>query len=119
MVCIGAILTALVPTTATCIAIPWFVVLGQSLTIVPMIVKVAAINKIFRAAHEMRRVKIQASFLYKIAGSIAGLVAIYLLVWTLVDPMSVVSTKTLTNDNDDDGARVVKVTYSCESNSTY
>lgn len=44
LVTFGAILFSVEPSDATCAAIPWFVVLGSSLQILPLIVKVSAVR---------------------------------------------------------------------------
>ena len=64
-------LSALVCTTQK-----WFVFLGHTLASVPMIAKVAAINKLVQKAKKMKRVQIERSQLHKRIGIVLFLVSI-------------------------------------------
>ena len=87
MVSIGAILTGLQsPSNASCITQIWLVSFGYTLVLVPLLVKVAAINRLMQAARRMRRVKLHRGSLHGGVMVISLLVTIYLIVWTVVDP---------------------------------
>ena len=118
MVCVGAILNASTPSKGTCVASQWFIVLGYSLELIPLIVKVAAINKIFQSAKKMKRVKIEPKKLYTIVGVFLAAVAIYLIAWTVVDPYTRQTTKSLSDETNESGGQVVEITYSCASQSS-
>jgi len=117
-VCIGAILYAATPSHGTCIAREWFVLLGSSLELVPLIVKVAAINVIFQSAVKFKRVKLEHKNLYMTVGAIIGLVVIYLLVWTIMDPSTMQLHRTLTSELNEDSDQVIEINYSCTSHSS-
>eukprot|EP00957_Ditylum_brightwellii_P044704 3389550-Ditylum_brightwellii.AAC.1 len=72
LISIGAILLAVPATDGICGASIWFVNLGYTLELVPLIVKVAAINKLMVAAKKMRRVVVRRKPLfYGVADSIS------------------------------------------------
>jgi len=118
LVCIGAILFSTKPSIGSCIARPWFVILGSSLQIVPLIVKVAAINKVCQETRRMIRTTIRPKMLYKATGVIMGLVSLYLLIWTFVDPYTLQTDKELTSFVNEDGGKIVQITYFCASSSS-
>ena len=87
MVSTGAILTGLdSPFNSTCISQIWFVSFGYTLQLVPLLVKVAAINKLMQAAQRMRRVKLQRGSLHGGVVIISLLVTFFLIAWTVIDP---------------------------------
>ena len=53
---IGAIMVGLPPNTATCATAIWFINLGYTLELVPLIVKIAAVNRLMGAARQFRRI---------------------------------------------------------------
>mmetsp|Transcript_33762 Transcript_33762/g.64289 ORF Transcript_33762/g.64289 Transcript_33762/m.64289 type:complete len:565 (-) Transcript_33762:721-2415(-) len=118
LVCVGAFLFSIEPTISNCIACPWLVVLGNSLQMVPLIVKVSAINKVSQAARRMKRVTIRPKSLYKVAGVINGLVALYLLIWTVFDPRTLRTTMELTSDVNEDEHQIVLMIDECASQSS-
>ncbi|KAG7354944.1 7 transmembrane sweet-taste receptor of 3 GCPR-domain containing protein [Nitzschia inconspicua] len=108
---IGAILLAVVPTPAICMAQIWLVNLGYSVHLIPLLVKVAAINKIMSSAKKMKRVKIKKEQMLKVMGGLLLLVVIYLIVWSAVDPVKVVEQRTVTNAT----STVVEECITCSS----
>ena len=103
LVCIGAILFSTEPSIGSCIARPWVVILGSSLQIVPLIVKVAAINKVCQETRRMILTTIRPKVLYKATGIIMGLVSLYLLIWACVDPNTLQTNKELNSYVNEDG----------------
>jgi len=105
----SAIMIAIEPSTATCTTQQWLVTLGYTLSYVPLLVKVAAINKIQQQAKRMKRLIIQRSQLFGIVGAALGFVTIYLIVWTIVDTPTRVDNKALVGEN------IVEVGLGCSS----
>jgi len=115
-VSIGAILKALEPKNATCMAQQWFIMLGYTLELTPLIVKVAAIHRMMQAAKRMRRVTLNRQQLYGTLLILALLAAVYLAVWTGVDPSKRSDQIILQPDRvTENGETVVTVTYFCAS----
>lgn len=85
-VSLGAIVTGMSPTNASCVAEVWLVDVGYTLELVPLIVKVAAINRLMHAARQMRRVVVNRTNLFGGVALIIFFVLIFLTVWTVVDP---------------------------------
>ncbi|KAL3930006.1 MAG: hypothetical protein SGBAC_011958 [Bacillariaceae sp.] len=77
---------ALTPDNSTCLAHVWFVSLGYTCLLGPLIIKVSAINQLMRASRRMRRVSIKPQTLYLQVASLTFLVTIFLLCWTFFDP---------------------------------
>ncbi|GKY92670.1 hypothetical protein MPSEU_000237000 [Mayamaea pseudoterrestris] len=85
-VSLGAVMSAIPPSQVTCILIIWFVNLGYSLQLVPLIAKVGAINRLLNAVTSMKRVVVRRKSLYSAVTCISLLVCGFLLAWTLTDP---------------------------------
>jgi 7 transmembrane sweet-taste receptor of 3 GCPR len=135
MVSVGAILTGLEsPSNGSCVSQIWLIAFGYTLELVPLLVKVSAINKLMSAARRMRRVKLQRGSLYGGVAIISLLVAAYLIVWTVIDPPQrkaqyeltdrqyMMGTGVAADANDTSAsamfeATVVQVHYYCTSNS--
>ena len=117
----GAIIVGLPPSTASCATAIWFINLGYTLELVPLIVKVAAVNRLMGAARQFRRIVLTRKTLFGAVFGISAMVSIFLLVWTIVDPPNKNREYSLTNDvvTDDMGhsRTVVDVVYFCSSDS--
>jgi 7 transmembrane sweet-taste receptor of 3 GCPR len=83
---IGSVLLSAPASQGTCISSIWFVNLGYTLELVPLILKVAAINRLMSAAQELRRIRVKRSVLYKAVASISFVIIAYLAAWTVVSP---------------------------------
>lgn len=82
----GSIMTSLPASSATCTAGIWFVHLGYTLELVPLIIKAAALNTMLISAHRLRRVTLSRRKLHGAVVLIGFVIAVYLAVWTAVDP---------------------------------
>mmetsp|Transcript_5907 Transcript_5907/g.9296 ORF Transcript_5907/g.9296 Transcript_5907/m.9296 type:complete len:1013 (+) Transcript_5907:46-3084(+) len=110
---IGALFFAVEPSTFVCNAQNWFVVLGYTLVLVPMIVKVGALNRLFRNAKKMKRVQVERSNLYKKIGISLLLVISFLICWTVFDMPTATENFVLTDNVNDRGGNVVYIGLSC------
>ena len=117
LVSISAITSALRPNNTTCITTVWLVNIGYSFELVPLVVKIAAINKLMQAAKKMRRIQLSKKDLFRVMAAITGLVIIFMIVWTVVDPPSEKGDYHLTDEINSDGSTIVTVGYSCCSES--
>ncbi|CAB9530192.1 Gamma-aminobutyric acid (GABA) B receptor [Seminavis robusta] len=120
LVAVGAVLTGLPVTDAGCTSQIWFIHLGYTLALVPMCIKVAAINTLSNAASKMRRVKIPRSQLFGAVAVISALCGVYLLVWSVLDPPQREGQYSLlseTNTDTDLVEHVVGVAFYCSGNS--
>jgi len=86
LVGIGSILIALEPQDGICVSQKWFVAVGYTLGLVPLLVKIAAINRLVTAAKRMKRTRIDMRSLFWTVAGVVFVVIIYLIVWTLKDP---------------------------------
>lgn len=86
LVACGSIFYALEPKNAICVSQVWLITLGYTLELVPLLVKVAAINRLMIATRRMKRVKISMQSLFLTVACLVLIVVIFLAVWTVVDP---------------------------------
>ena len=120
LVCIGSMLQSLPAGNATCVATIWFINLGYTIELVPLILKVGAVNKIMQASQNLRRVSVRKEVLYRVVGVICIPVTAGLAVWSAMDPPSRGTEYSLTNTLRQrgpiiwgDGDYVVSKTYYC------
>ena len=119
LVAIGSILVALYPSNATCVTIIWFINFGYTLEFVPLIVKVAAVNKLIGSARRFRRVVLSRRSLFTTVFAISAAVFIYLVVWTIYDPPTKNEEYVLTEVVNDDGYTIIDVSHFCSSESGF
>lgn len=86
LVACGSIFFALEPQNPICTCQVWLTTLGYTLELVPLLVKVAAINRLMAATRRMRRVKISMRSLFCTVASLVLLVVVFLSLWTALDP---------------------------------
>ena len=115
LVSIGSLLTALPPSDQICVAIVWLVNFGYTLELVPLIVKVAAINQFVAASEQMRRVKLTTASLFGAVIFFCLLVCVCLAVWTATDPPRKDEDLELTNGQSEDGVTVIQRSFYCNS----
>jgi hypothetical protein len=113
LVSLGSILSGLPAHDATCTSAIWFIHVGYTLTLVPLIIKVAAVNKMMEAAREMRRITVKKKQLYNAVAVIIVPVVIYLATWSVVDPPRQEAEYSLTTSETAQGERIVDKTYYC------
>lgn len=117
LVSIGAIVKGIPPTTVSCMCSLWFVNIGFTLEFAPLIVKVAAINKMMASAQRMQRTKIRMKNLFFSVAVITGIVVIYLILWTVLDPPTKQGEYSLTTTLAEDQSTIIDVSYYCSSES--
>jgi hypothetical protein len=83
---------------------------------VPLVVKLAAVNKMMSAARRMRRVVLGRKSLFGAVACLSGLVVFFLLVWSIVDIPRKKAEYHLVKDQPDDAERTLVVyNYYCSS----
>ncbi len=85
LVACGSIFFALKPRNSICVSQVWLITLGYTLELVPLLVKVAAINRLMSATRRMRRIKISMQSLFCTVACLVLIVIMFLAVWTAVD----------------------------------
>jgi hypothetical protein len=86
LVACGSILIALEPHDYICVSQKWFITLGYTFELVPLLVKIAAINRLVAAAQRMKRVRISMRSLFLTVVAVVLLVMVFMTVWTILDP---------------------------------
>jgi hypothetical protein len=115
LIIIGSILKTLKPTDSICVAQSWLVNLGYTIELVPLLVKVAAINKILTSAKKMKRVKITKEGMMLNVGFVLIPVLIYLVVWTVVDPPRQVEQRILSEEDN----TTIETSQTCQSENDF
>lgn len=103
MVAIGAIVTGSRPSDGKCIATIWLINIGYTLELVPLIVNIAAINRMMTAARLMRRKTVSQRNLFGTVAFISFVVVIFLILWTALDIPKVAAEYDLTRSVTEDG----------------
>jgi 7 transmembrane sweet-taste receptor of 3 GCPR len=121
MITTGAIVLALSSSDATCMASTWLVNIGYTLELVPLLVKIAAINRLLQAATRLRRVVLHRAHLLRTVAVIGLFVVIYLTLWTILDPPQAKTSFIVSQDSSGDDPRrdvlVLETSKYCSSNS--
>ncbi|CAB9512659.1 7 transmembrane sweet-taste receptor of 3 GCPR [Seminavis robusta] len=117
LVALAALVAALPPVNWTCITVAWLFNIGYTLELVPLVVKIAAISRMMRAARKCRRVVLDRTRLVRIVAALCMIAVLFLGVWMGVDPPHKELQLHLTNQQNDRGATIVTTTSHCESNS--
>uniref|UniRef100_A0A7S0ATN0 G-protein coupled receptors family 3 profile domain-containing protein n=1 Tax=Minutocellus polymorphus TaxID=265543 RepID=A0A7S0ATN0_9STRA len=117
LVSLGSIVITIKPSLGSCTSLAWFLLVGYTLELIPVIVKVAAINKMMSAAKKMKRVELDRKKLYYVVFAITFFVVVFLVAWSAADPPREQPSFELGDEVNDQGGNVVSVTYSCGSNS--
>ena len=121
MTSIGAVVfsaTEIEPSQVSCIAGTWLMILGYNFALVPLMVKVATINKMARESSGFRRVTVNRQHLYLAVAAVSAVAVIFLVCWTIVDPVARQLDLDLTANEDEDGATIVNASTYCGSESS-
>lgn len=86
---------------------------------VPLLVKIAAVNRLAQAALQMRRVKLDRRSLLGMALGLCSVVIAYLCIWTAMDSPDRKNDYELTGNKNEYGEYVVLVSHYCASESSY
>ena len=86
MVAIGSILYGIEPNDTICTTRIWLINLGYTFELVPLVIKVTALNHLMKASQRMRRISIKPGQLYSSVFALAAMLGIYLVLWTSLDP---------------------------------
>jgi hypothetical protein len=112
----GATLTGFSQSNFTCVVEIWLINIGYALELIPLIIKVAAINRLIHAAQRMRRVRLEPSRLIGGVALILFFVIVFLSTWTVIDPPTKKEEYFL-GEVPSSGETEVIVTYFCSSSS--
>uniref|UniRef100_A0A7S4IYQ5 G-protein coupled receptors family 3 profile domain-containing protein n=1 Tax=Odontella aurita TaxID=265563 RepID=A0A7S4IYQ5_9STRA len=119
LLALGALVIAIPPVDASCVLEIWLINLGYMFELVPLIVKVAATNRLMNASRRMRRVVLPRSTLFGAVAFLGLGVTVYLITWTVADRPTKGAEFALTDAVTEDGDTVVSVNYVCGSQSEF
>ncbi|CAB9511850.1 72 kDa inositol polyphosphate 5-phosphatase [Seminavis robusta] len=115
MTCVGSALLAAEPTQKTCISLTWFLLMGYTVELVPVLVKTAAINTLVQSAKKQKRVNISRWNLLMYIFLCLALVAGFLVFWTLFDAIDRTENRRLVPGEEN----IVESDLRCTSNYPY
>ena len=87
--------------------------------LVPLLVKIAAINRLAQAALQMRRVRLDRRNLLGMALGLCTIVVAFLSAWTAIDNPMKKNEYELTGDKNEYGEYTVLVSHYCASDSSH
>eukprot|EP00522_Entomoneis_paludosa_P015756 CAMPEP_0172451532 /NCGR_PEP_ID=MMETSP1065-20121228/9543_1 /TAXON_ID=265537 /ORGANISM="Amphiprora paludosa, Strain CCMP125" /LENGTH=993 /DNA_ID=CAMNT_0013203495 /DNA_START=474 /DNA_END=3455 /DNA_ORIENTATION=- len=118
LVSTGAVVSAIhPPSSGRCVASVWLVNVGYSFELVPLVVKIAAINRLMNAARNLKRIKLSRRFLFGVVALLTAVVALYMALWTALDAPHKAAEYTLTDRQSIGGETIVTQVFFCESGS--
>jgi len=117
LIAMGAIVVGLPASNVSCIASIWLINIGYTLEIVPLVVKIAAINRLMSAGRRMKRVVLNRRSLYGAVACIFLVVVFFLALWTVLDKPTKALEYDLTESLTGEGATIVQYQYYCNSHS--
>lgn len=117
LVSLGGLAKALQPIMSQCAVVMWLINMGYTLALVPLMIKMAAINRLMNAAARMKRVQLRQSSLFGGVVLISALVASFLIVWTISDPPRKQTEYSLAETQTPNGETVVIEVCYCASDS--
>jgi len=86
MVGSGSILVAFEPTNAVWVGQSWFITLGYTLELVPLLAKILAINQVVAATHQRKQARVHMRSRSLWVVGVVVVVIGFLTIWTTVDP---------------------------------
>jgi hypothetical protein len=118
-VAVGSIVVAVPVTPGSCISATWLLLVGYTIELVPLLVKISAVNLLANAAKGHRRVVLQQRHLFTTVAVISFCVGVYLVIWTALDPPLPNSGFVFgtTNESNEKGNVVLEITAFCASRS--
>jgi len=117
LVSIAAVISAVSNTDAQCVSVAWLINVGYTLQLVPLIIKVFAINHLMQAAKHFRRVELKRISLFGAVFLLTFVVMVFMIAWTVIDPPRIYSRYLLTGNTNDAGETILSVMYYCRSGS--
>lgn len=118
IISVGAVLAGVSPSDHICVAEIWLIDIGYTLELVPLLVKVSAINKVMLAASQMRRAVVKRENLLGGVALIVAFVMVFLSVWTALDAPKRMPEYDLTDTLVGNNETLVLIDYYCSSGSS-
>jgi hypothetical protein len=117
LLAIGAALLSVPVTDATCAGIVVLVNIGYCLELVPVALRLDAINRLLSSGKQLRRVRIHARQLCVWVGTAVALVVAFLVFWFVMDPPRETWDYDLTNRQTAEGETIVLAVDHCNTDS--
>lgn len=115
LVATGALCLALPPSDVTCVMIAWIVNLGYAIHLMPLLVRINAINNLATSGKQMKRVRLRIGNLYKATSAMVLAVGVFVLAWMVVDMPRESFQYEMTEELTEDGETIVTAFDFCGS----
>ena len=115
LISVSSILYPLEPSKSICSSQVWLQMWGYTFFLVPLIVKISAINRLMSATRKMRRIKISSEVLYSKVAAVVALVTTILIIYQVVDPPTNQYYSRLEESVTADDSDTVHITNGCGS----
>ena len=117
IVAAAALLNSIPPTDMTCVVLPWLYNIGYCFTLLPTLVKIDAINRLFSSGKQMQHVRLSQKVLFGSVLLACTLATTFCLIWTLIDPKEETRVHKLSEDPNLYGEFDVEASNHCASSS--
>ena len=110
----AAIVHGIMPTDSVCASRQWLITTGFTVELIPLLVKLSAINRIVQSAKKNKRIKISLRQMFQTVLVVIMLVVGYLTIWTVIDPPREVKNLVLVEED----GNLVQSSVGCASDAT-
>lgn len=117
IISVGALVSAIPPTSGSCIASVWFINVGYTIELAPLLIKVAAINRLMTASQRLKKVTVDRQQLLRSVLAVTVLLAVFVIVWTAMDPLERQGELSLSTSLTARNETIIYRTYHCSSES--
>ena len=115
LVSLGALSSVMQSSTLPCILSEWFILLGYTMLLSPVFIKISTVNKIARHSREFRHVDVDSRHLVLSPFYLLVPVIAFLTVWTTLDRPTLTETLSLQYEFGHIGNDTILVNYYCSS----
>ncbi|CAB9522416.1 Receptor-type guanylate cyclase gcy [Seminavis robusta] len=117
LVSVAALIQTLDPSNLSCAVYPWLVNLGFLFQLVPLVYRMAKIQRLATSGRKMQRVRLLRKDLLLVVGGFGAFVVAFLLAWSIVDTPREVFQYSLSTVQTEQGETIVDAFDYCGSDS--
>ena len=117
LLAIGAAFEAASPADGVCVSVIWLTNLGYVVLLVPLAIRIDAINRLASSGKQMHRVRLRTTKMFGAVATMMCLVGSFLVAWTITDPPQKGTHYQLTGQVTAQNETVVTTSESCRSGS--
>eukprot|EP00977_Amphora_coffeiformis_P021117 scaffold8828_cov204-Amphora_coffeaeformis.AAC.38 len=115
LISVRALFLAQEVTQWICQASPFIGISGYALVLVPVVTRVDAVNQLSHSGKQLQRVRLRRNKLFRHALLALVASALYFVIWSILDPMEIRTTYSLTNNQNEFGEAIVSSVNICDT----